>query len=150
MWLDATVAYLHFAAIFTLFGFLTAEAVLLRRALDADAVRLLGRVDLWYLGAAIVVLATGVARLAFGARGAEFYLSSWPIYAKGALFVLVGAMSAYPTLAFIRWRRALGHDASWKVPPGEQRRMRKVVMIEVHIAALIPAVAVVMSRGLGR
>jgi putative membrane protein len=150
MWLDATLAYLHFIAIFTLFAFLTAEAVLLRRALDGEAVRLLGRVDIWFFGSAVVALATGFSRLAFGAKGAEFYLSAWPVYVKIGLFLLVGTMSVYPTLAFIRWRRELDHDAAWKVPPAEQRRMRKMVMIEVHVAALIPAVAVVMSRGLGR
>jgi putative membrane protein len=150
MWLDATLAYLHFIAIFTLFAFLTAEAVLLRRALDGETVRLLGRVDIWFFGSAVVALATGFSRLAFGAKGAEFYLSAWPVYVKIGLFLLVGTMSVYPTLAFIRWRRELDHDAAWKVSPAEQRRMRKMVMIEVHVAALIPAVAVVMSRGLGR
>lgn len=150
MWLDAILAYLHFIAIFTLFAFLTAEAMLLRRALDAATVRLLGRVDIWFFGSAVVVLATGFSRLAFGAKGAEFYLSAWPVYVKVGLFLLVGMMSVYPTLAFIRWRRELDRDAGWQVPADEQRRMRRIAMIEVHIAALIPAVAVVMSRGLGR
>ena len=40
MWLDAALAYLHFAAVFTLFAFLTVEAVLLRAPLDAARLRL--------------------------------------------------------------------------------------------------------------
>jgi len=150
MWLDAALAYLHFIAIFTLFGFLTAEAVLIRRTLDREGVRLLGRVDLWYFGSAIAVLATGIARMSLGAKGTDFYLSAWPIYVKLGLFLVVGTMSVYPTLAFIRWRRELGHDHAWTLPPPQQRTMRRMVMIEIHLAALIPAVAVVMSRGLGR
>jgi putative membrane protein len=150
MALDAVLAYFHFIAIFTLFGFLTTEAVVIRRPLDANAVRLLGRVDLWYFGAAIAVLASGFLRLGLGAKGAEFYLSSWPIYVKIGLFLAVGLMSVYPTLAFIRWRRELDHDAAWRVPEAEHRRYRKVVMAEVHLAALIPVFAVIMARGLGR
>ncbi|HET7729237.1 MAG TPA: DUF2214 family protein [Usitatibacter sp.] len=150
MWLDAAVAYLHFISIFVLFAFLTAEAMLLRRAPDAAGVRLLGRIDLWYFGSAIAVLATGFLRLAMGAKGADFYLSSWPIYVKVGLFLAVGIMSVYPTLAFIRWRRALDHDASWTVPAAEHARYRKLVMAEVHLAALIPVFAVIMARGLGR
>jgi putative membrane protein len=150
MWLDATLAYLHFTAIFTLFGFLTTEVVLIRRPLDAAAIRLLGRVDLWYFGSAIAVLATGLLRLGLGAKGAEFYLSSWPIYAKVATFLVVGILSVYPTLAFISWRRALDHDAAWTVPEAEHRRYRKWVMAEVHLAAMIPVFAVIMARGLGR
>lgn len=149
MWLDAVLAYLHFIAIFVLFGFLTTEAMLVRGPLDAATVRLLGRVDLWYFGAAITVLATGFLRLGLGAKGTEFYLSSWPIYVKVALFLAVGLMSVSPTLAFIRWRRQLDHDAAWQVPAGELARMRRLVMIELHLAAMIPVFAVIMSRGLG-
>ena len=149
MWLDAILAYLHFIAIFVLFGFLTAEAVIIRRPLDAERIRLLGRLDLWYFGAAMAVLLTGFLRLGLGAKGAEFYLSSWPIYVKVALFLAVGLISVYPTLAFVRWRRALDHDAAWRVPEDEHRRYRKVVMAEVHLAAMIPVFAVIMARGLG-
>ena len=150
MWTDALLAYLHFTAIFILFAFLTVEIVLIRGALDAPAIRLLGRADLWYFGAAIAVLATGFLRLVFGAKGPDFYLESWPIYAKLAMFLGVGILSVTPTLTFIRWRRALDHDAAWKVPDEERLRMRRLVMIEVHLAALIPVFAVIMSRGLGR
>jgi putative membrane protein len=150
MWTDAILAYLHFTAIFILFAFLTVEIVLIRGALDANAIRLLGRVDLWYFGAAIAVLVTGFLRLVAGAKGADFYLESWPIYAKLGLFLVVAALSVLPTLTFIRWRRALDHDANWKVPDEERARTRRLIMIEVHLASLIPIFAVMMARGLGR
>ena len=149
MVLDAILAYLHFTAIFILFAFLTVQAVMLRTPLDTRAIRLIGRVDLWYFGAAIATLFTGFLRLGLGAKGADFYLASWPFYVKIGLFVLVGAISVRPTLMFVRWRRSLD-DPAWKLPEDEQRRARRLVMIEVHLAALIPLFAVIMSRGLGR
>ena len=63
MALDAALAYFHFLAIFILFAFLTVEAVLVRRDLDLGTVRLLGRMDIWYFGAAIAVLLSGFLRL---------------------------------------------------------------------------------------
>lgn len=150
MWSDAILAYLHFTAIFVLFAFLSVELVLLKGELPPAVIRQLGRMDVWYFGAALVVLATGFSRMVFGAKGAEFYLSSWPVYVKVGLFVLVVVLSVMPTLKFIEWRRRLDHDASWRVPPAEQQRMRRLVLVEVHIAALIPLVAVIMARGLGR
>ena len=150
LWLDAVLAYLHFTAVFVLFAFLSIEIVLLKGELTAAVIRQLGRMDVWYFGAAIVVLATGFSRLVFGAKGPEFYLGAWPIYVKVALFVAVASMSVVPTLRFIRWRRMLDHDAGWRVPADEQRSMRRMVLLEVHIAALIPLVAVIMSRGLAR
>jgi putative membrane protein len=150
MWIDALLAYLHFIAIFTLFGYLITEAVLLKGTLDAAGIRRLGRIDLIYFGVAIAVLATGILRLVFGAKGADFYLQAWPIYVKIGLFLLVGIISVAPTLAFIRWRRHLDHDAAWQVPAEELRRTRRLVMIELHIAGMIPLFAVIMARGLAQ
>jgi putative membrane protein len=150
MWLDALFAYLHYIAILVLVGFLAAEMVLLRGVLDARAIRLLGKVDVVYFGSAMAALATGFLRLVFGAKGADFYMNAWPFYVKFALFVAVGIVSIQPTLAFIRWRRMLDHDPAWPVPDAERRRMWRRVMIEAHLAAMIPVFAVVMSRGLGR
>ena len=150
MWSDAVLAYLHFISIFLLFSFMGTEAMMMRATQDAAAVRLLGRVDLWYLGAAIAVLVTGFLRLMFGAKGPEFYLSAWPIYAKIALFVVVGVVSVGPTIRFVRWRRMFERDAAWRVPDDERKATRRTIMIEMHIGALIPLVAVIMSRGLLR
>jgi putative membrane protein len=150
MWLDAILAYLHFTAIFVLFSFLVAEIALFRGPLDPWVVRLLGRLDIWYFGSALVVLATGIARLVFGVKGPEFYLTGWAIYVKVSLFIIVALISVFPTLRYIHWRRMLDHDSEWRVPDDERAKVRRVLMIEVHIAALIPLLAVIMARGLGR
>ena len=149
MTIDAILAYLHFMAIFVLFAFLTAQAMFLRTALDEGGIRLVGRIDIWYFGAAMVALATGFARLGLGTKGAEFYMNAWPFYAKLATFLAVAGISVVPTLNFVRWRQALAGDPAWRVPPADQARMRKLVMIELHLGALIPVFAVMMARGLG-
>ena len=150
MWLDAALAYLHFAAIFTLFAFLTVQAMLLRASpLDERLVRLLGRADIWAAGAAGVTLLSGFLRAGLGAKGGDLYFNAWPIYVKIGLFVVVGLMSIKPTLNYIRWRKAYEQDPGFTVPPAEHASTRKTVMAEVHIAALIPIFAVVLARGLG-
>ena len=149
MWLDAILAYLHFTAIFLLFAFLTVQVILIRQPLDMRTVRLLGRMDIWYFSSAIAALITGFLRATVGAKGADFYFNAWPIYVKIAMFVAVGLMSIKPTLAYIRWRKASEADPKWSVPAAEHAATRKLVMMEVHLGALIPVVAVIMSRGLG-
>jgi putative membrane protein len=150
MWLDAALAYLHYAAVFMLFAFLTTQLYLVRLPLVECLVRLIGRVDLWYGASAGFVLLTGFLRAGLGAKGGDFYFGAWPIYAKIALFAIVGFISLKPTLTYQRWRRAYDGDKGWTVPADEQARMRRIVMIELHLAALIPLVAVIMARGLGR
>jgi len=149
MWLDAILAYLHFTAIFLLFAFLTVQIILIRQPLDMRTVRLLGRMDIWYFSSAIAALITGFLRATVGAKGADFYFNAWPIYVKIGLFLAVGLISVKPTMTFIRWKRMYERDAAWQVPAGEQAAMRRLVMVEVHLAALIPVFAVIMSRGLG-
>ena len=150
MWLDAFLAYLHFTAVFILFAFLAVEIYLVRLRLDATTIRQLARVDAWYAGAALAVLGTGLARVIWGAKGSAFYLGDWVFYAKVALFVAVGLISIKPTLAFLRWRKSLESDPAWTVPDAERNAMRGWLMIEIHIAAMIPVFAVIMARGLGR
>jgi putative membrane protein len=150
MWLDAALAYLHFTAVFVLFAFLTVEVMLARGELDAKAIRTLGRVDLWYVGAAVVTLATGFSRALWGAKGWAFYAGDWVFHAKVAAFVAVAALSVPPTLAFVRWRRRSEADPGFAVPEDERKRMRRYLMWELHVAAFIPLFAVVMARGLAR
>jgi putative membrane protein len=150
MWLDAILAYLHFISIFVLFGYLIVELVTIKGTLDEASIRRIARADIIYFIAAMLVLVTGFLRLSLGAKGPDYYLEWWPIYAKVGTFVVIGVISVIPTLAFLRWKRAVTQDPAWTVPPEEQRKMRRIVTIELHLAALIPVFAVIMSRGLGR
>jgi len=83
--------------------------LLIRRPSTRRTIRL-GRMDLWFFGAAILVLVTGFLRSS-RREGRHFYLNAWPIYAKLGLFLLVGIISVAPDGShFIRWRRMLDHD----------------------------------------
>lgn len=150
MWLDAILAYLHFISIFVLFGYLIVELVTIKGELDEAAIRRIARADIVYFIAAMLVLITGFLRLFLGAKGPDYYLEWWPIYAKVGTFVVIGVISVIPTLAFLRWKRSVTQDPAWRVPAEEQRKMRRIIAIELHLAALIPVFAVIMSRGLGR
>ncbi len=149
MMVDALLAYFHYSAIFVLFAFLTVEAMLLRNPLDANAVRLLARVDLWYFGAAIMVVASGVLRLYWGAKGVAFYSANPMFHAKVALVIVIGILSFPPTLQYLRWSRQLKAVAHFEPPELERRRVRRLVMIELHVAALLPLFGVLMARGIG-
>jgi len=149
MALDATLAYLHFAAILAVAGFLVAEAMLLRGDLGARDIAALARTDVWYFNMAGLALATGLARVFFGAKGAGFYAANPFFWTKLALFLAVGLASIKPALAFLRWRRAARGAAGYVVPDAEARSARRLVLIELHLLALLPLAAVLMARGIG-
>jgi putative membrane protein len=149
MLLDATLAFLHFTAILLVAGFLVAEAMLLRGDLGSRDVTALVRSDIGYAVSAVLVLATGLARVFYGAKGAAFYADNPLFWAKLGLFLAIGLISIRPTLAFLRWRRAAHGAAGLSVPAAETKSARRTVLVELHLLALLPLAAVLMARGIG-
>lgn len=147
MTLEAILAYLHIVAILTLVVFLASEAALLRPEwFNAAVVERLARVDAIYGMASLLVLATGLVRVFWGAKGASYYGHNPLFWAKFGLFAVIGLMSIKPTITFIRWRREL--RATGALPGAEAvRAMRKRVMAQAHIVPLIPLAAVFLARG---
>jgi putative membrane protein len=149
MWTDAVLAYLHFGAIFVLIWFLAKEWTLLRAGAAGVDVERIARADAGFGIAAGAVLVTGALRAVFGIKGWTFYAHDPAFHVKVGLFVLVGLISIAPTLRFLHWRRARRQDPAFRVPDAEWTRVRRVVMVELHLIALIPLAAVIMARGLG-
>lgn len=149
MILESLLAYAHLLAILTLVVFIASEAALCRPEwMNARIVERLVTVDRIYGIAAGVLFATGVARVFFGVKGAEWYGGNWLLHVKVAAFVAVALISIRPTLRFARWRREL--RASGAMPSDEEvRKVRKWVMLQAHIIPLIPLAAVFMARGFG-
>ena len=85
---DALLAFLHFTAIFVLVTLMTAEAVVLRPDMTPATVRRLSRYDLFYFLSAMIVLATGLLRLFYGAKGVDFLIHNPWFHAKMTVFVL--------------------------------------------------------------
>jgi putative membrane protein len=149
MWTDPILAYLHFASIFALIWFLAKEWTLLKAGAASLQIQRLAKADIGFAIAAMAVLATGASRLLFGAKPMAFYTGN-PIFdIKVALFVLAALISIAPTLAFLRWRKAAAANANFRVDESEWRRVKRLVLIEMHIVALIPVFAVLMARGIG-
>jgi putative membrane protein len=148
MWTDAILAYLHFAAILALVWFLAKEWTLLRAGAPNIDTERLASADMGFGLTALAVLVTGGLRAVYGAKGWPFYAHNPAFHVKITLFVIVGLVSIAPTIAFLRWRKARRADPGYAVAEAEWKRARRLVMVELHLIALIPLAAVIMSRGL--
>lgn len=146
---DAGLSYLHFAFAFILAGALAAEAFVLRLPVDGRVARLLLRIDLFYAIAAVGVIIAGVSRVFFGVSGASYYAAQPFFWAKMATFAIIGLISIGPTRAFFKWNKQARADATFAVPEAEAKKIRRLVMIEVHLLALVPLFAALMARGIG-
>jgi putative membrane protein len=145
---EAVAAYAHFLSIFALVAALAAEAALYRQRMAAATLARLRRLDLGYMLAAIAVLATGLLRLFFFAKGPAFYAANPVFWVKLALFLLVGLMSVPPTLHYIRTAKASG-GGEVAIPDRTYRHIRGHLWGQLGLAALIPLMAALMARGIG-
>jgi len=148
LWHDAAFSYLHFVFVLILAGALAAEAFVLRLPVDSRVARLLLRIDVFYGVSAVGIILAGLARVFWGAKSASFYGDQPFFWAKMAAFALVGLISIAPTRTFFRWVKAAGTDNAFAAPEAQVKRVRRLVMIELHVLALIPLFAALMARAL--
>ena len=146
---DAGLSVLHFIFVFVLVGALSAEAFLIRLPMSAPLARSLLRADLFYGISAAGLVAAGFARAIWGAKGWDYYTSEPFFWAKIATFAVIGVISIWPTLTYMRWARAYAKDAAHVIAEIEIRRTRRLVMTEVHALVLVIVFAALMARGVG-
>lgn len=145
--LEATLSYLHILMILSMTVFLSSEAALCRQEwMNAKVVHRLARLDLIYGSLALLTLLSGLARLFWGAKGLDFYLSNPVFHLKMTLFVLMLLLSIRPTLTFLRWRRQLLADGSLPAV-GEINSTRRRIMVTAHLMLVLPLLAALMARG---
>ncbi|WEF31391.1 DUF2214 family protein [Pseudoduganella chitinolytica] len=147
---DLILAIAHHLAVFGIAAVLAGELALMRpAAMSPHTVRLLGRFDAAYGVLAIAVLAIGFGRVWFGAKGPDFYLPNHVFWTKVAAFAVVGLLSIKPTLRILAWQKALKADAAFVPPADEIAALRRRMLAEIHVFALIPILAAMMARGIG-
>jgi putative membrane protein len=66
------------------------------------------------------------------------------------MFLLVALISVYPTMQFLAWRKMLTQGALPELDPRTMTRLRAVIRLELGLLLVIPLLAVLMARGIGR
>jgi putative membrane protein len=144
MTLDLALAVAHHLLVFSLFGVLAAELVVVRRDMSFAEVARAASVDIWYGILAGLVVAAGFSRAVFAAKGWAYYSHNLFFWTKIASFVLIGLLSIAPTVAFLRWRRA------GAVPDRAQvAGVRRMLWAELFLFIPLLASAAAMARGYG-
>ena len=147
--MEPLIAYLHYLSIILLAGFLVGELVMCRAGMTTEQARRLAGIDAVFFASALAALATGVLRLFFYAKGVSFYTGNWTFWVKMALYVIIAVISITPTRTFLRWKRAAAERGT--APAGEEiAAARRLIHIELGLLALMPLMAVLMARGIGR
>ena len=146
---DALLAYLHFVSIIVMVALLAVELAVCQPGTAGLTLTRLRRIDGAYGMFAALTLASGVARLMWGAKGSAFYLGNPVFHAKFTLFVAVGLLSILPTMQYFKWTASFKRDVRFVPAPQAILRVRKLIMVQMLLLAAIPLAATLMARGIG-
>lgn len=128
---------------------LAIELVLIRGELTPSRARQILRADALFGIAAGVVLVVGLARVFYFEKGAAYYFHNAAFVDKLALFVLVGLLSIYPTLQFLRWRPALRGGQAPTLAEDRRRGIRSIIHLELAGVVVLLLCAALMAKGVG-
>jgi putative membrane protein len=146
--ISATVSALHLLALAIGLSSVFLRGRALAGPLDPPGLRRLFAADTWWGVAALLWIATGLARAFAGLeKGTQFYLASPLFWVKMALLGAIILLEIWPMATFIRWRVAVGRGQS---PDTRRARALWVVNhVEMLLAIAMVFVASFMARGLG-
>ena len=140
--MSAFMAFLHHVAAFGLVAALTAELVLLRGEVAPQA-RRLAVFDAAVGVCAGVLVVVGLLRVFYFEKGAAYYFHNAAFIGKIALFAAIAALSIYPTLKILSWRKGA------RVDERAVRLVRRLVHTELVGIVFILLCAAMMARGIG-
>jgi putative membrane protein len=142
-------AFLHHIAAFVLFAAMVTEFILLKDEMTLANARRLLRIDAVFGISAGVVLVIGVLRVIYFEKGVDYYMHSVPFMTKITLFVVIGLLSIYPTIRFMKWRPAVKQGKAPAVDAGTLRTLRTVLHVELTGVVVLILMAAMMARGVG-
>ena len=146
---SALFAFLHFLAVFGVFATVFLQWQTMSPAPSrAEALRI-QRCDRWYGMFALMLVVVGLLRVYYFEKGRGFYFSNPFFNVKMTLFVLVGLLSIYPTVRFIKWRAQTRQGAAPVVSADEHRRIMWVLRAELLLLLGAAICASLMARGIG-
>jgi putative membrane protein len=146
---SALFAFLHFVAVFGIVATIFLEwQTMSRTPTHAEATRL-QLCDRWYGIFAVMVLVVGFLRVFHFEKGRAFYSANSFFQAKLALFVVIGLLSIYPTIRFIKWRAQTRQGLAPSVSEREYQWIMFVLRAEMALLLAMALCASLMARGIG-
>ena len=144
--LSAIVSALHLLALAIGLPSVLLRGRALAGPLDGPGLRRLFAADTWWGVAALVWIATGLARAFAGLeKGTPFYLASPLFWVKMALLGAIILLEIWPMTTFIRWRIVVQRGG--KPNTRRARQLWVVNHVEMLLAIAMVFVASFMARG---
>jgi len=149
MTINALFAAAHFIAVFGIVATIFFEWMTISPTPSYIEARRLQLCDRWYGLSAVVILVVGFARVFHFEKGKEFYFANPFFHAKLGLFVLIGLLSIYPTVRFIKWGAQTKQGLPPVVTQHEYKTIKALLSVQLVLLIGMAFCASFMARGIG-
>lgn len=137
--------YLHFIAVFAIVGAIFAEQFLISDSMSRKEIKRISKIDAIYgIGALLVLIAGLLLWFAVG-KPAQYYSRNWLFHSKLTMFVVLGLLSVYPSIFFLKNRKGDDLDTMISVP----KSVILLLRLELIIIIVMPILATYLSLGFG-
>jgi len=145
MTIEILLRYLHFISIFAIVGSLTSEHLLLRKTLTRAEIKRLAAIDAVFGIAASVLVIVGLTLWLGGfGKPSVYYTKNWVFHTKITLAIILGLLSIYPSVFFVKNRKGDPHEIV-NVPG----KIFWMIRFELLLLFIIPLLAGLMAHGVG-
>ncbi len=145
---NSFVAFLHFVAAFGIAATLFFEWYTFSRTPTVVEARRIAMADRWYGLFAMGLLVVGFVRAFYFEKGIGFYLATPFFHLKITLFVLIGLISIYPTVRFIRWGKDLRAGRAPEVSESQHRLISRCLSAQMVLLLGVILSASLMAKGI--
>lgn len=146
---SALIAFGHFAAFFGLGSALTLQIALVRPSPDIETAKRIQRADRAYGLMAGLVLIFGFLRVFCFERGADYYFNNIYFLIKLAIFIVVGLMTIYPTITYLRWSKEIKQGIAPTFTEVDSAKLRKYLHYQLIGIGAVLFCASMMAKGFG-
>lgn len=143
------VAFLHFVCAFGIVGVLAFEWLTFSRSPTLQDARRLAAADRWYGLFAGALLVVGGIRAASFEKGWAYYAGNGVFHLKLTLFLVMGLLSIYPTIRFIRWRPDLQAGRAPQMSESQYRLVARCLAAQMLLLLVLLLAASLMAHGIG-
>ena len=149
MYTSALFAFLHFLFAIGLVVSISYEWVTFQKNISLTDAKRLQKADSLYGLSAIMVIIIGLLRVFYFEKGSDFYFLNTFFIFKLVVFSIVGLLSIYPTIRFMKWSRYIKNDAPPEMTNKEYATILILLRLEMIGLLIILLTASLMARGLG-
>lgn len=125
-----------------MFSSLIVEMSILNEKMTKNSIRLIIKADLLFGIFAGITVITGLLRMFYFGKGVDYYLINPLFIIKLSIFVLIGLLSVYPTITFLKIRKVKDEVINMT----QFNTIKLIITVEIILLLLIPFLAILVTN----